>query len=367
VAHGALVPRSPVGGLFRITRDGRFRFVNREVVRIYGFDSREEFLSAVPSLGSSADPAQMQALAEQLELQCAVHNFVLTVEGRNGTRKYLLINAQAVQSGSLTPAVFDGTIEDVTERSVNQELLRETVHSGALARCLSAASAEFLSLVESVAAEAAELAAAHPGAGARLRMQKISEQVARAKKLTGQMSVLEESRPLSLNEIIRECSHMLQRSVGREVRVVFELPAGLWRIQATPVQLSRLLMCVAANAPGVIQGTGHLTIATENLPAGICTSLSRRLLRDVAYVRLSCQHEGPGAYSGPEKLDDGQLGREAEAMESLMHELSGALEVSRQGSRYAFYFPALLEQERQEFSAADTLGYPGWAEGASIQ
>jgi PAS domain S-box-containing protein len=80
-------------------------------------------------------------------------------------------------------------------------------------------------------------------------------------------------RILSLNVVIEDIAHMIQRLIGEDVELVLDLQAGLCRIEADPSQMDQVLLNLAANSRDAMPGGGRLTIRTENAsgedPAGL--------------------------------------------------------------------------------------------------
>ena len=83
-------------------------------------------------------------------------------------------------------------------------------------------------------------------------------------------------RPVSLNSLIRESQGMLQRVIGEDIELVFQLDPELWTIRADPGQLHQVLMNLVVNAREAMPGGGLLTIETCNAsePTGDFARLS---------------------------------------------------------------------------------------------
>ncbi|CAN5630833.1 hypothetical protein BH10PSE5_BH10PSE5_25700 [soil metagenome] len=61
---------------------------------------------------------------------------------------------------------------------------------------------------------------------------------------------------------------LLDRSLGEDISVVLDLPAGLWRVEVDPSELELAILNLAVNARDAMPGGGPITIGGENRPAG---------------------------------------------------------------------------------------------------
>ncbi len=93
-----------IEGIFQATPDGVLRRANPAMARIFGYESLDEFLSNVRSLGSRimVNPDHMQAFYEQVRERGEVKRFEAEYYRRDGKTIW----------GSLTPAPFTTTSEN---------------------------------------------------------------------------------------------------------------------------------------------------------------------------------------------------------------------------------------------------------------
>jgi PAS domain S-box-containing protein len=91
----------------------------------------------------------------------------------------------------------------------------------------------------------------------------------RAAKLTQHLLAFARRQPLQprrieINRLIREVSDMLRRTLGEQVEIEAVLGAGLWAVEADPVQLENAILNLGVNARDAMPEGGKLTIETHN-------------------------------------------------------------------------------------------------------
>ncbi|HYJ82970.1 MAG TPA: ATP-binding protein [Allosphingosinicella sp.] len=91
----------------------------------------------------------------------------------------------------------------------------------------------------------------------------------RAAKLTQHLLAFARRQPLEprlleVNRLIREISDMLRRTLGEQVELETVLGAGLWDVEADPVQLENAMLNLGVNARDAMPAGGKLTIETHN-------------------------------------------------------------------------------------------------------
>jgi signal transduction histidine kinase/ActR/RegA family two-component response regulator len=72
-------------------------------------------------------------------------------------------------------------------------------------------------------------------------------------------------KPLDLNKLVGGLTEFLRRSLGETVDLEMVGAAGLWKVEADPVQLEAALLNLAVNARDAMPNGGKLTIETANV------------------------------------------------------------------------------------------------------
>ena len=118
-------------GLFFSTQDGRFIEVNDAMVRMLGYESREELLQVDISTQLYFSPEQRLRSAQTIEQRGALRNYEETLRRKDGTPIHVLINAFAVRDAQGRILQYRGLMLDVSGlKTFQAELQRERDFSG---------------------------------------------------------------------------------------------------------------------------------------------------------------------------------------------------------------------------------------------
>ena len=113
-------------GLFFATPEGRFLDVNDAMVRMLGYDSREELLRADVGTYLYPGPAARGRFLAALPKRGVLRNYEETLRRKDGTLLHTLQNITAVRDASGKIKQIRGLMLDVTEqRTFQSQLQRE--------------------------------------------------------------------------------------------------------------------------------------------------------------------------------------------------------------------------------------------------
>ncbi len=114
-------------GVFRNTAGpkGKFLEVNPAIVKMFGFDSREEFLKLSVS-DLYKNPDDRKGYVAKLLREDALRNEELQLQKKNGSSFIGSVSAVLVKDEKKEVKYFDGIIEDITKRKRVEEALRES-------------------------------------------------------------------------------------------------------------------------------------------------------------------------------------------------------------------------------------------------
>jgi PAS domain S-box-containing protein len=113
-------------GLFFSTPEGRFIEVNEALVRMLGYDCREDLLAVDITRQIYASPEQREHFRGEIQEHGMVRNYQETLRRRDGSLIYTLQNAFAVRDTRGNVVQYRGLILDITElKTFQSELQRQ--------------------------------------------------------------------------------------------------------------------------------------------------------------------------------------------------------------------------------------------------
>jgi signal transduction histidine kinase/CheY-like chemotaxis protein len=99
---------------------------------------------------------------------------------------------------------------------------------------------------------------------------------------------------IDLNEAVRGVEEMLRRTLGADMKLIFDLPADLSPILADRGQIDQILVNLAVNARDAMPGGGTLTIDTADVEVDDDSVAGGSAERVGRYVRLRVSDTGSG-------------------------------------------------------------------------
>jgi two-component system NtrC family sensor kinase len=111
-------------GVFISTPQGRFLDFNDAMLRMTGYDSREELLAAEIPGTMYANPADRERLKRLLQEHGAVADFEFEMRRKDGEIRTVLESSIAVRDSAGTVTAFQGFLLDITERKRAEQEIR---------------------------------------------------------------------------------------------------------------------------------------------------------------------------------------------------------------------------------------------------
>jgi len=109
-----------LAGVYRCTLDGRFLEVNEACFRIFGYASRDEYLSHNAS-DSWLEPAERDAFVARLTSLKSIANAECSYRRNDGARVWVLESVALLEGEAGAPAIIEGTLIDITKRKHAEE------------------------------------------------------------------------------------------------------------------------------------------------------------------------------------------------------------------------------------------------------
>ena len=109
-----------VVGIYQSTPEGRFLRVNPALAHMYGYEKPEELVRSISNIATDiyADPERRKDFMDLAEKDGIVRNFELQIRTRDGSLKYVSVNAHTVKDGNGNILYYEGIIQDVTEKKL---------------------------------------------------------------------------------------------------------------------------------------------------------------------------------------------------------------------------------------------------------
>jgi PAS domain S-box-containing protein len=111
-------------GILFVTPAGQLLDANPALVRILGYDTKEE-LQAINFRDLYADPSARDKIIRELETNGAVHEREIVMRRKDGRLIYCLTSGFAIRDASGRPVRLQGTLIDITERREMEKRLEQ--------------------------------------------------------------------------------------------------------------------------------------------------------------------------------------------------------------------------------------------------
>ena len=246
-----------------------------------------------------ADTDQWFDLADHLRSPAPFKGLTAEWKRKNGTT-VVRISGRSVANGRKEGVVFELFAEDVTERRVLEQQLRQSQKMEAVGRLAGGIAHDFNNLLMVISGYS-EFLLERLGAEPSLRSpaQEIASAAERASSLTRQLLAFSRKQMLaprivSLNDIATENLKMLTRMIGEDIDLVLAPGQNLWSVRADAGQIEQVIMNLAVNARDAMPSGGRLTIETSNVTIDEEDARLKAPLRPGDYVMVAISDTGAG-------------------------------------------------------------------------
>jgi len=295
----SLVEGAPYG-IYRSTPDGRLLDVNPAMVDMLGYDSAAALLNVNLATDIYRDPEVRGRLIEQYGDRPIFQGVEVQWKRKDGTPITVVVSGRPVRDETGQVVCFEGIAENVTERRVLEEQLRQSQKIEAIGRLAGGIAHDFNNLLMLIKGYC-ELLLDHIGRDQGLRRygEEIQRAADRATSLTQQLLAFSrkqvlEPKVLDLNQVVSDMEKMLQRLLGEDVELAIHLATGLGHVKADPNQLEQVIMNLAVNARDALPRGGQLTLETDNVELDALYARAHAGARPGSYVMLAVSDTGQG-------------------------------------------------------------------------
>ncbi len=291
-------------GVYRSTHAGRFVDVNPAMIRILGYDSREEVLALDIKKDLYFEPEERESLFLDTGQQKVE---VFRLRRKDGTEIWVEDHGHYIHDEQGNVLFHEGILRDITERK-QAEQERERLHSQlvqaqkmeSVGRLAGGVAHDFNNMLGAIlgyteiALEQVELF--DPLYEPLVEIQKAAR---RSADLTRQLLAFARKqtvapRVLDLNDTVAGMLQMLRRLIGENIELTWLPGNAVWLVRVDPSQIDQILANLCVNARDAIGGVGEIVIETANVSFDETYCLRNNGFTQGEYVQLSVSDNGCG-------------------------------------------------------------------------
>ncbi|MDB6053291.1 MAG: sensor hybrid histidine kinase [Verrucomicrobiales bacterium] len=213
------------------------------------------------------DRARIVAAAETKQLR-GDYSETYRIVRPDGSIRWIHDRAFPVKGSSGEVLRIVGTAEDITQRRLLEDQLRQSQKMEAIGQLAGGVAHDFNNILAAIMMQA-ELAVieTNPSAATKEFLDDIKAATERAANLTRQLLAFSRrqvmrTRQLDLNEIVASLTKMLQRILGEDIRLQLNLHPSSLLTRADAGMLDQVILNLVVNARDAMPGGGHLYIET---------------------------------------------------------------------------------------------------------
>jgi len=294
----SLVTNAPYG-ICRCDSTGKILDANPAFLQLLGQGSVDELVGQ-HIFGLYAENDRWFELADFLRSEQPFKGLTAEWKRKDATRTLVRISGRSVSNGLQGGVVFELFAEDVTERRVLEQQLRQSQKMEAVGRLAGGIAHDFNNLLMVISGYS-EFLLERLGAEPHLRgpAQEIASAAERASSLTRQLLAFSRKQMLAprivnLNDVATENIKMLTRMIGEDIDLVMVPGPNLWPVRADAGQIEQVIMNLAVNARDAMPSGGKLTIETSNITLDEDSARVQAPLPAGDYVMVAISDTGDG-------------------------------------------------------------------------
>jgi diguanylate cyclase (GGDEF)-like protein/PAS domain S-box-containing protein len=122
-----------IEGIFQTTPEGRYLSANPALARLYGYESPESLIAALQDIEHQlyVEPSRREEFMGEMQAHGKVTNFESQVYLRDGSVIWISENARAVRGADGAIRYYEGTVEDISERKMQERrMAHQATHDG---------------------------------------------------------------------------------------------------------------------------------------------------------------------------------------------------------------------------------------------
>ncbi len=278
--------------------DGRIQTANAAADGMVGCETEDWIRLEPNALFHPDDRDEMAArMADLLRGETDRHRQEVRCISAAGETLWTDFSVALVRDADGKPQFAIAMAEDITQRRVLEEQLRQSQKLEAVGRLAGGVAHDFNNMLTAIGGYTSfALDHAEEGSALRADLDEVRKATERATLLTRQLLAFSRKQVLEpvlldLNEVVGELNAMLRPLLGADVVLTTQLEPNLGQIEADPGQLNQVVMNLVVNARDAMPQGGALTIETANADVD---ETGDGTIEPGAYVTLTVRDEGEG-------------------------------------------------------------------------
>jgi PAS domain S-box-containing protein len=278
--------------------DGEIMTANRSAFSLLGYEDDEALLTHADEIRHPDDAEEgRRVFAELIRGDRDAYRREARLLTKDGRTLVTHLALALVRDADGKPDFAIGMAEDVTERKLLEEQLRQSQKLEAIGRLAGGVAHDFNNMLTAIGGYTA-FALEHAADGSPLQsdLDEIRKATDRAALLTRQLLAFSRKQVLTpellnLNGIVVEMQSMLRPLIGEDIVLTTQLDPALGPIEADPGQLHQVVMNLVVNARDAMPNGGALTIETANADVD---EIGDDSIEPGRYITLTVRDAGEG-------------------------------------------------------------------------
>ena len=290
--------QSAVYGIFGWDVEGRFTDVNPAMTAMLGYESAEEVL-ALRAADVYVNPEQHNEIVNTLLSVGQLRGMEVGWRRMDGRGITVRLSGRVLLD-ERGPNGFEMIVEDITERRLLEEQLRQSQKMEAVGQLAGGVAHDFNNLLTIIKGNSQLLLERlHAADSRRSGVEQIQKAADKAAGLTSQLLAFSRKqvvafRVLDLNAVLHNMVQLLPRLLGEQIELSLVPGKDLGRVKADPGQIEQIIMNLALNARDAMPNGGVLTVQTRNVDIDQSYSDPQVQIEPGRYVQLAVSDTGSG-------------------------------------------------------------------------
>ena len=310
--QSAVILQAIAEGIHGIDREGGLMFVNAAASRMLGYTSEEMLGRQAHALvhhhrkDGALYPITDCPIYKTLRdgrVRRIDQDYFFRKDGKAFAVEYVVsptMDANGIVNGAVV------SFSDITQRLALEEQLLQAQRMDALGQLTGGIAHDFNNLLTVILGNAELLEEDLADDNYKKALASMVLKAAqRGADLTQALLAFARKQPLApkvinINELLQQNKPFLQRTLGEQIRVTLVCDDTSYRIHVDPVQLESALLNLAINARDAMNGSGYLSIRTQNHWFDVTKAQALELPAG-AYIEISVEDSGGGI--APEDIE----------------------------------------------------------------